>query len=200
MLHQRTIPELIHTAQALKTKAEHAEGKAEQYYTSLGLTLAELKQRKPTDTKWPAFVKKYFNYSRARADELIRIADGRTSVEEVREKRRDDMQRSRKNSLPRGSGKIDVGSSTSVERRIAKKTAEPVALNMQVNELVRKLDDFIDDWSDDVKTFWAEHQFKLEDDGGKDCLMQFMETSAMKLWRLAQALDGREPQTGDEHD
>lgn len=95
---------------------------------------------------------------------------------------------------------MDVGSSTSAEHRAAKKAAEPVALNIQVNELVGKLDDFIDDWSDDVKTFWTEHQSKLEKDGGKDCLMQFMETSAMKLWRLAQALDGREPQTGDQYD
>jgi hypothetical protein len=34
---------------------------------------------------WPDFVKEHFNFGRSRADELIQIADGRTTVEKVRE-------------------------------------------------------------------------------------------------------------------
>lgn len=95
--HERTVPELIKTAKALQAKAEHAAGKAEQFYISLGLTLQELKQRKPKDITWPAFVSKHFTLGRRRADELIQIASGTTTVDASRERARVGMKRSRQN-------------------------------------------------------------------------------------------------------
>jgi hypothetical protein len=87
----RSLLELIKTAKVLQGKAEQAEGKAEQavkkadqFYVLLGLTLAELKARRPKDVTWLDFVKLHFGYSRERADELIRIGSGSTTIEAVR--------------------------------------------------------------------------------------------------------------------
>jgi hypothetical protein len=43
-----------------------------------------LKARKPSETPWPEYVRKTFNLGQSRADELIRISDGRTTVAETR--------------------------------------------------------------------------------------------------------------------
>jgi hypothetical protein len=43
-----------------------------------------LKKRKPSGTPWPEYVRETFGIGRERADQLIRIADGRTTVEKVR--------------------------------------------------------------------------------------------------------------------
>ena len=95
MAHERTIPELISTAKALQQKAEHAAEKAEQFYKSLGLTLKELKERKPKGITWPAFVAKHFTIGKTRADELIRIASGTTTVEATKEAARQRQAKSR---------------------------------------------------------------------------------------------------------
>jgi hypothetical protein len=83
-LHQRSIQELIKTVKALHTKVQQSEGKTEQLQTTLGLTLKEAKDRKPEGITWPDFVKEHFDFGRSRADELIQIADGRTTVEKTR--------------------------------------------------------------------------------------------------------------------
>jgi hypothetical protein len=88
----------------LAIKAEAASDKAEQYFIKLGHALAELKQRKPKGTTWPAFVRKHFDYSQTRADELIRIAKGKTTVIEVREKDATKKRRNRKKSAGRPVG------------------------------------------------------------------------------------------------
>jgi hypothetical protein len=93
--HRRTLPELIKTAKALDTKLAQSEGKSADLKITLGLTLAEAKARKPDDITWPDFVKKHFNFGRSRADELIQIADGRTTVEKTREGRALSMRKQR---------------------------------------------------------------------------------------------------------
>jgi hypothetical protein len=96
MSKEHTLTELINVAKALKEKAEQAADKAEQFYIELGHKLAELKERKPAGTTWPEFVRKHFDYSKARADELIRIATGVTTVAASREEKKKSVDKSRK--------------------------------------------------------------------------------------------------------
>jgi hypothetical protein len=82
----RTMPALIKTVNAIHAKAIQADDKAAQLWITLGIELKEAKARnKETGgVPWPEFAKLHFNFGQSRADELIRIADGRTNVDEVR--------------------------------------------------------------------------------------------------------------------
>jgi hypothetical protein len=66
-----------------------AGDKAEEHYKAAGIHLSEAKER-VAHTKgqtWPAFLIKHCQIGLSRADELISIADGRTSLAEVRAKK-----------------------------------------------------------------------------------------------------------------
>lgn len=82
----RTMPQLIKTVNALHEKTSKADAKAEQLWITLGIELKEAKARNKEsgDLPWAEFAKQHFNFGQSRADELIRIADGRTNVETVR--------------------------------------------------------------------------------------------------------------------
>jgi hypothetical protein len=84
---QRTIDELVRAAKALdaeiKQETERFQDKMEPLRVALGLILKEAKERKPDGITWPAFVKKHFNFSRSYADQLISIAEHRTTVAET---------------------------------------------------------------------------------------------------------------------
>jgi hypothetical protein len=99
--YQRPIAEVIRATKVLQAKAEQATDKAEQYYITVGRNLEELKERKPKGTLWPAFVKKHFGYSQPRADELIRIADGRTTLDESRAGKRERVRKAREDTVLR---------------------------------------------------------------------------------------------------
>jgi len=199
MSHQRTIPELISTAKALKTKAEQANEKSEQFYVSLGLTLAELKERKPKGYTWAVLVKKHFGYSQHRADELIRIGTGTTTMEETRGRKKASMKKSReKNSVPRGTEIVftdgDGVPASAREIREAKKMlkeVEGLPLNEQIGRLATELSDYITDWTVRANALWDSHPEM--DRAGQDCLVQFVLTSTDRLQRLAQSLDDRRP-------
>lgn len=79
--------------------AEKHKEKAEQQYLSAGLYLKEAKQRvlKTRGLTWEKWLKDHCPISRRRADEVIMIADGRTTVEEMRESNRQKQQQSREN-------------------------------------------------------------------------------------------------------
>jgi hypothetical protein len=81
---QISIPSLIHTIKSHLAKSVQSADKAEQHFVSAGLRLKELKARKPSETPWPEYFRETFDLGRSRADELIQIADGRTTVEKVR--------------------------------------------------------------------------------------------------------------------
>ena|ERR1700682_3802935 len=51
------------------------------------------KERKPKGTTWPDFVAKHFSFGRRRADELIQIAGGTTTVAEVRQLKRESVKK-----------------------------------------------------------------------------------------------------------
>ena len=82
-------------------KAIKYAGKTEEMQISAGILLREAKNRLkitrgrppkdlPTEyLTWPAYLERHCNIGRARADELIQIADGRKSVEQLREEMRD---------------------------------------------------------------------------------------------------------------
>lgn len=84
---QRTMPQLIKTVNALYDKAKNADSKAEQLWITLGIELKEAKARNKEagDLSWAVFAKQHFNFGQSRADELIRIADGKTTVDAVRD-------------------------------------------------------------------------------------------------------------------
>jgi hypothetical protein len=70
---------LCHEIKTLIEKARHAEAKAQQFYTSAGQKIEELKKLFPDN--WETLVKKQCGLGRSRAYEILAIADGRTTVE-----------------------------------------------------------------------------------------------------------------------
>lgn len=79
--------ELIRTIKTLIEKGDKASEKAEQFYIAAGQHLKTLKGEKPEGITWEQFLEDAgLKISRSRADKLIQIADGRTTVEEVKEK------------------------------------------------------------------------------------------------------------------
>jgi hypothetical protein len=79
-----TIPALVDTIKAHLAKGAQSKEKSDQHYITAGLRLKELKARKPGETPWPEYVRKTFDLGQSRADQLIRIADGRTTIEKER--------------------------------------------------------------------------------------------------------------------
>lgn len=67
-------------------KGDKAADKAEEHYISAGLRLAEAKERIAhiKGQTWAVFLRKHCQINRRRADELISIAEGRTSLAELR--------------------------------------------------------------------------------------------------------------------
>jgi hypothetical protein len=101
---QIAIPALVATIKAHLAKAVHSHEKSEQHYITAGLRLKELKARKPSETPWPEYVRLTFDLGRERADELIRISDGRTTVEKTRAIKAESMRKTRAKPVPRGTG------------------------------------------------------------------------------------------------
>jgi hypothetical protein len=83
------------TAVALIEKGDQALDKAEEFYKSAGIRIAECKRRKPDEVSWAEFCKQHFNFGRRRADELIMIGDGRKTLKEVRQEKADGVKRLR---------------------------------------------------------------------------------------------------------
>jgi hypothetical protein len=98
---------LILEIKILISKGDHATKKAEQFYISAGLNLKKLKARKPDSIAWGKFVRDTCGLGQARADELIRIADGKTTVDEVRAATAARMRKSRQRSMSRDTDEAD---------------------------------------------------------------------------------------------
>jgi hypothetical protein len=79
-----SVPMLVRTVKAHLGKADKSEEKVEQHYRSAGLLLKELKVYRPIDLTWIEYLRENFDISQEWADQLIRIADGKTTVEKVR--------------------------------------------------------------------------------------------------------------------
>src|SRR5205823_6038665 len=103
-----TVPVLIKTINALIEKGDKSKEKSDQFYIAAGQRLKELKARKPPNSVWAVYVEERVKLSRSRADELIAIADNRTTVAETRAVKAASMSVSRANKAaqrpPRGGG------------------------------------------------------------------------------------------------
>jgi hypothetical protein len=106
----RTMPVLIKTVNTIHAKAIQADDKAAQLWITLGIELKEAKARnKEMDgVPWPEFAKLHFNFGQSRADELIRIADGRTNVDEVRASGAARAQKARASPALRNAGSVEA--------------------------------------------------------------------------------------------
>lgn len=196
--------ELIKTAKALYAKWQHCTDKAEQLAITLGLTLAEAKERKPSTITWPEFVKKHFDFGRSRADELIQIAEGRTTVEKVRaDTAKRVMKHAKKPPLANGGSQSqqsgsavavfgDRPMSNAAAKQLERKNAEVElkALHDQVGVFHHELVNYIHDDYCPRLTAWFEAHPQLDGEG-KGGLIQMLETCAMTLQQLAQKIDGR---------
>jgi hypothetical protein len=97
------------TISAHVAKGDASMEKAEQHYKSAGIHLIEAKERvkQTPGLTWPAFLNAYCKIRRARADELIMIADGRTTLADLRMKKAESVRATRerkKDDLPLRSG------------------------------------------------------------------------------------------------
>jgi hypothetical protein len=75
---------LTRRIKALVEKGDRAAEKAEQFYKSAGIHIKEIKQRQ--SEHWETIVREKCGLGRSRAYELMAIADGRTSLEKVRDR------------------------------------------------------------------------------------------------------------------
>lgn len=96
---QLPLPTLGATIKAHIAAGDKAIDKAEGHYKAAGIHLKEARDRaKEEGTTFSAFIVGHCNINSSRAYELIAIADGRTSVEELRKKKRESVRRSRASS------------------------------------------------------------------------------------------------------
>jgi len=91
------------TIRAHVTKGDASIEKAEQHYKAAGIHLMEAKERvkRTANLTWPAFLNAHCSIRRSRADELIAIAEGKTSLAELREYKAETMRRSRQETSQR---------------------------------------------------------------------------------------------------
>jgi hypothetical protein len=100
-------------------KGDQAKAKAEQHYITAGQHLAALKaEHIGTWAEWEVLVKEKAGIGKSRASELMLIADGTKTVEQVQERAAKSMRQSRAHTSPQRCGE-NAGA--------AKKPAEPVA-------------------------------------------------------------------------
>jgi hypothetical protein len=91
----KTIKVLIRKGDDAFDKAAHDTRKAEQFYKAAGLHLKKLKATKPEEETWQHYVEKHCHIGIRRAQELIAIADGRTTLEKVRASKAESVRRLR---------------------------------------------------------------------------------------------------------
>jgi hypothetical protein len=192
----RTISELISDANKLHAEIDISTTRAQDLSIKLGLMLKEAKERKPKGDTWPAFVKMHFEFSRERADELIRIANGNTTVTEVRAKTVARVKKHRSKPVLRNTGSNVVtsnGTRTEAVTDAQPITTEPVSdaepVIKRVGAFHHELTDLLDDYCGRLQAFVENHPDL--DDECRGCLMQVLELNADRLQQLAQHIDGR---------
>jgi hypothetical protein len=83
--------EIVRTIKVLVSKGDKAKEKAEQFYIAAGQHLTALKEagaHKASGMTWDAYVSERCKIGKSRAHELMLIADGRATNDEVKEQRR----------------------------------------------------------------------------------------------------------------
>jgi len=77
------------------SKGDEAQSKAEEYYKEAGKQLIVLQRDKPDGVTWEVYVEETCGISYRRAHELISRAKGKTTLDEIRRRKRDSMRRTR---------------------------------------------------------------------------------------------------------
>jgi hypothetical protein len=77
-----SVTQHVREINALVPKLEHAERKADEYYRAIGEHIAAIKRERPDD--WKEIVREQCDLGRSRAYELLSIADGTKTPEQVR--------------------------------------------------------------------------------------------------------------------
>jgi hypothetical protein len=75
---------LTRRVKALIEKGDRAADKAEQFYKAAGIHIKEIKDKRPED--WESIIREVCDVGRSRAYELMAIADGKTTLEKVRDR------------------------------------------------------------------------------------------------------------------
>ena len=132
--HERETGKREHLVRAIKDglrkieehdrKIEEQENKRDEREVEVGTALKALKAQKPKGIKWEQYLEECgIEIHRSRADQLIRIADGRTTVEEERADTAERTAKSR-TELPLRSGENADDPETSAEAMKAKFAAD----------------------------------------------------------------------------
>jgi len=96
--------QLVHIIKAHVAKGDKAAEKSEQHYIAAGQHLKTLKAQMPKGIKWEQYIEDLgIGIGRSRANELIQIADGRKTVEELQNRKAESVAKSRA-ALPLRSG------------------------------------------------------------------------------------------------
>jgi hypothetical protein len=89
-------PQLIRTIKAHIERGDRAKDKADQHYIAAGQHLKALKeQHEGSWAEWEALLNDKVGIGKSRASELMQIADGRKTVDEVRDRTADSVRESR---------------------------------------------------------------------------------------------------------
>jgi hypothetical protein len=112
---QNAIRSLVSAIKSDLVKAAQSAAKSEQYHIAAGKRLAELKaelKAKPKKERpaWADFVRAKFDLGPSRADELIRIAVGTTTVEKTRAGNTERKKRSQEKSTFRNVDAVNTAS------------------------------------------------------------------------------------------
>ena len=133
------------TIRAHIEKGDASIEKAEQHYKSAGLHLAEAKARvkQTPGLTWPRFLLEHCQIRRARADELIMIADGRTTLADLRMKKAESvraMRERQREDLPLRSGEPVAAITETVTSPDAHPDGEVARLKAEIEVLKKKLE------------------------------------------------------------
>ena len=106
MSDQLRVTQLTREIKVRIVKGEQAQSKANDHFIAAGLLIKELKEFHGGKTaEWEALLKDKCGIGKSRAYELMKIADGRTTVEEVRAEKAESVRKVRAAAIPLRSGK-----------------------------------------------------------------------------------------------
>jgi hypothetical protein len=100
-----TVPVLIARIRGHIERGVKAAEKSDEHFKAAGLLIKQLKEQRPHD--WKAVVQVQCGLARSRAYELLRITDGRSSVEETRAHTAARVQRHATKNRPLANGLVD---------------------------------------------------------------------------------------------
>jgi hypothetical protein len=91
----RRIKATIDKGNKYKEQIEHARKKANDFFISAGIQIKELKGQCADEKEWLSLLKKHCAIGRSRAFELMKVANGGTTLEELRAEKADQVRRTR---------------------------------------------------------------------------------------------------------